>query len=136
MRYLLDTNIISELRKGSRCNPGVSSWFNNVSADQIFLSVLALGEIRKGIHRVRKRDPRKAVALELWLEKLKTDYEKSWLKIDHQIAECWGRLNAPDPLPAIDSLLAATALIHDLTLVSRNTRDLARTNARLLNPFT
>lgn len=135
MSYLLDTNVISELRKGSRCNRGVSTWFDELADDEIFLSVLTLGEIRKGIGLTSRRDPTAAAALTGWLAGLVAAYGDRILPIDLEVAEEWGSLNVPDPLPVVDGLLAATARVHDLTLATRNARDIERTGAAFFNPF-
>ena len=116
MSYLVDTNVVSELRK-KRCNPGVASWIAGVAAEEIFLSVLTLGELRKGIELIRRRDPQAAEALETWLAELSATYSARILGVDREMAEEWGRMNVPDSLPVIDSLLAATAKVYGLTLV-------------------
>ncbi|MGA7615835.1 MAG: type II toxin-antitoxin system VapC family toxin [Thermoanaerobaculia bacterium] len=136
MSWLLDTNVISEIRKGPRCNPGVASWWASVADDEIFLSVLTTGEIRRGIESIRRRDRKSAAALERWLRQLVKDYSERLLPIDAEIADQWARMNVPDPLPVIDGLLAATAKVHDLILVTRNARDVERTEIRVLDPFT
>jgi predicted nucleic acid-binding protein len=133
--YLLDTNVVSELRKGKRANPKVLAWFQTVPDDGLFLSVLALGEIRAGIERVRPSDPTQARALERWLNGLETSYADRLLPVTADIADKWGRLSAIDPLSVIDCLMAATALENDLSLVTRNTRDVSRTGVQILNPF-
>ncbi|MFL6263832.1 MAG: type II toxin-antitoxin system VapC family toxin [Thermoanaerobaculia bacterium] len=135
MSYLVDTNVISELRKGRRCNPGVASWFAGVSSGDIYLSVLTLGEIRKGIENIRRRDKPAAEVLEAWFQELGDSLADRILPVDQAIAEQWGRFNVPDPLPVLDSLLAATALVHGLTLVTRNLKDVERTGVDCLNPF-
>ena len=132
--YLLDTNVVSEARK-PRGDPHLRAWLATVRGDELYLSVLVLGEIRQGIERLRRRDPRQAGVYEAWLATLRRDYADRIVSVTADVAEAWGRLNVPDPLPAIDGLLAATAQVRDLTLVSRNTADLARTGVRLLNPF-
>jgi predicted nucleic acid-binding protein len=135
LSYLVDTNVVSELRKGDRCNPGVAAWFAQISTDEIYLSVLTLGEVRKGIENIRRRDQASAAALEAWFEELIVAYPGRWLPVDAAIAEQWGRFNIPDPLPVLDGLLAATARVHGLTLVTRNLKDVERTGVECLNPF-
>ena len=135
MSYLLDTNVVSEIRKGARADRAVMKWITDINDEDLHLSVLVLGELRQGVERLRARDAASAERLDRWLRRLAEGYEGRILLVDEPVAETWGRLNVPDPLPAIDGLLAATALVHDLTLVTRNTRDVARTGVRLLNPF-
>jgi toxin FitB len=135
VRYLLDTNVISEIRKEERCHPAVAAWWADVDDEEIFLSVLTTGEIRKGIESVRRKDARSAARLEEWLELLLASYGDRVLPIDVQIADEWARLNVPDAIPVIDGLIAATAKAHDLTLVTRDTRHVEKTTVRYLNPF-
>ena len=134
MSFLLDTNVISEVRKKSP-DPSVREWFASVSGTQLYLSVLVVGEIRQGVDRLQRTDPRKASVYEEWLEVLRREYSDRLLPITTAIAMEWGRLNAVDPIPVIDGLLAATAKVHALTLVTRNTVDVIRTGVRVLNPF-
>lgn len=134
MSYLLDTNVISEVRRSSP-NPGVNSWFEQAASEDLFLSVLVVGEIRQGIERVRPRDPEQADVFERWLEVLHRDFQDRLLPVSASVAEAWGRLNALSPLPVIDSLLAATALVHSLTFVTRDTSTLAGTGVALLDPW-
>ena len=135
MSYLIDTNVISEIRKGSRCNPGVKSWLAEAFSAEVYLSVLTLGEIRKGIENVRRRDKPTADALESWFREVENNFSDHILPVDQAISEQWGRFNVPDPLPTVDSLLAATAQVHGLTLVTRNLKDVERTGVDCLNPF-
>ena len=135
MSYLVDTNVISELRKGRRCDPGVASWFAQVTSEDIYLSVLTLGEIRKGIENIRRRDAPAAEALEDWFRELEDSHVDRFLPVEQTTAEQWGRFNVPDPLPVMDGLLAATAKVHGLTLVTRNIKDVKRTGVVCLNPF-
>lgn len=134
MSYLLDTNVISEVRKPNG-NPNVRAWFTSVKGTDLYLSVLVVGEIRQGIERLRRRDPAQTSIYDAWLTQLRRDYADRILPITPVVAEEWGRLNVPDPLPVIDGLLAATAHVHGLTIVTRNVADLARTGVPLLNPF-
>lgn len=134
MSYLLDTNVLSEIRK-PQGDANVRRWFSGVRGDELFLSVLTLGEVRQGVERLKRRDEAQAAVFEGWLEGLATHYRDRLLRVDLEVVDTWGRLNVPDPLPAVDGLLAATALVHGLTLVTRNTKDVARSGAPLLNPF-
>lgn len=135
MSYLLDTNVISELRKGERADGNVTAWFATLAEEEIFLSVLTIGEIRRGIESVRRRDPDSAAALDRWLALLGEAHADRILPVDRAIAEEWGRMNVPDPLPVVDGLLAATARVLGLTLVTRNVADVKDTGIELLDPF-
>jgi toxin FitB len=135
LSYLIDTNIISELRKGERANPSVVSWFAGLSDDEVFLSVLTLGEIRRGIESLRRRDRKSAGVLESWLGRVSEAHRDRILSVDRAIAEEWGRMNVPDPVPVIDGLLAATAKVTGLTLATRNVADIAATGVRVIDPF-
>lgn len=135
MSYLIDTNIISEIRKGARCDARVSAWYEKITDADIFLSTLVLGEIRKGIELARVRDASKAAALERWLREVEAAFDGRVLGIDNAVSDQWGRISAIRSVPVIDGLLAATALTHDLTLVTRNDRDVAGLGARVMNPF-
>lgn len=135
MPFLLDTNILSELRKGERCDAAVAAWAGHQRHETHYLSALSLGEIRKGIELLRRKSPRDAVALEVWLARLIDQYEGSILGITPETAETWGRLCARRPLPVVDSLLAATALEFGLTVATRNTADFKGTGVKTVNPF-
>jgi predicted nucleic acid-binding protein len=135
MGFLMDTNVLSELRKDKKADRNVREWFAQVDGDEIFLSVLTLGEIRNGIERIRRRDIAGANALEIWLHRVETEMVGRILPVTDSIADYWGRLGVPDPLPVIDSLLAATASVHGLTLVTRNVADIERTGVAFTNPF-
>ncbi len=135
MRYLLDTNVLSELRKGRRANRGVQAWFAVCADDELCTSVLVLGEVRRGIENLRLRDPSGAAALEQWLARIQESFADRVLDIDAAVADRWGALNVPNPAPVVDGLLAATALEHGLVLVTRNVRDVWRTGVQVLNPF-
>ena len=134
MAYLLDTCVLSELRK-PRPNPSVVAWMTGLQPDEAFLSVLTLGEIRRGIELRRAKDQAAARALERWLLGLEAHYADRVLPITHAIADRWGRLSPSQPLPVTDGLIAATALEHKLTVVTRKTADFARAGVGLLDPF-
>jgi predicted nucleic acid-binding protein len=134
MSYLIDTCVISELRK-RHCHPGVEVWMKSVRTEDAFLSVLTLGEIRRGIERQRFRDPVAAAGLEAWLVGLETHYEDRLLPVSAAIADRWGRLSVNQPLPVTDGLLAATGLEFGLTIVTRNTSDFERSGVQLFDPF-
>lgn len=135
MGFLIDTNILSELQKGERADIGVKRWYADSDPNELFLSVLVVGEIRQGIERLRRRDPPQAERLEQRLAAVLSMMQGRLLTITESIAQRWGRINSPDPMPVIDGLLAATALEHGLTLVTRNVRDVKRCGVALLNPF-
>jgi hypothetical protein len=135
MSYLIDTNIISEVRKGARCDPHVSAWYASIADEEIFLSTLVLGEIRKGIELARARDAGKAAVLERWLRDVEAAFDGRVLGIDNAVSDQWGRMSAIRPVPVIDGLLAATALTAGLTLATRNDRDFAGLGVAVLNPF-
>ena len=135
MGYLIDTNILSELQKGERADAGVQKWYAKTRSEDLYLSVLVLGEVRQGIERLRRRDPDQAQRLEQRMAVIQAVMEGRVLPVSSAVAERWGRNNVPDALPVIDGLLAATALEHGLTLVTRNVRDVKRSGAQLLNPF-
>jgi toxin FitB len=134
MTYLLDTNVVSELRKRDP-DPHVLAWYGTVTSSDLFLSVLTIGEIRLGIERLRRKDSAQADLLEQWMHGLHATYQDHLIEVDTEVAEEWGRLNVPDPLPVIDGLLAASAKVRGWTLVTRNTADLGRSGVVLFNPF-
>ena len=135
MNYLIDTNVISEVRKGASCNPNVAAWFETVGDGSLYLSVLVLGEIRRGVERSRAKDPRKARALESWLISISTSYASRILPVDHAVANEWGRMSAARPVSTVDALLAATAKVNRMTLVTRNITDVTDLGADVLDPF-
>jgi hypothetical protein len=135
MSFLLDTNVVAEVRKPAG-SARVKAWLAAAPPWSCFISVLVLGEIRQGIERLRHRpDVAQADRLDAWLGTIATAYAGRIVPVTGEVAQAWGRLNVPDPLPPIDGLLAATALVHDWTLVTRNTLHVERTGVRLLNPF-
>ncbi len=134
MAYLLDTCIISELRRPS-CNTGVAAWMSSIEPDEAFLSVITLGEIRRGIELHRSKDAKAAGALERWLLGLESHYAERILPITAEVADRWGRLSPNQSLPVSDGLIAATGLEHKLTVVTRNTADFQRSGVNTLDPF-
>ena len=134
MTYLLDTTVISELRRRNP-DPHVLGWYGKVASGDLFVSALTIGEIRLGIERLRGKDGARAEVLERWLDGLRQTYEDRIINVDAATAEEWGRLNSRDPLPIIDGLLAASAKVRGWTLVTRNTADVGRTGVTLVNPF-
>lgn len=135
MNYLIDTNIISEIRKRDRCDARVAAWYASIDDEGIYLSVLVLGEIRRGIERVRRSDPAQARALENWLNELTKSFADRILPVDQPVADTWGRMDAERPLSTIDALLAATAKVNGMTLVTRNSSDVVGLGVPVLNPF-
>lgn len=136
--YLLDTNVISELRKHDDANAGVQQFFDEaiVQASKLYLSVITIGELRRGVELIRHRGDRpQADRLEAWLQHVLADYADCILDLTATEAQVWGYLRVPHPQNAIDKQIAATALAYDLILVTRNVRDFADTGVRLLDPF-
>ncbi|ODV42499.1 DNA-binding protein [Cupriavidus sp. UYMMa02A] len=136
--YLVDTNVISEVRKGQRANNGVLAFFRHaiLSDADLYLSVVTVGELRRGVEVVRYRgDEKQAVMLEAWLGTVLNDFAQNILPVDADVCQIWGRLRVPHPEHALDKLIAATALIHDLTVATRNVEDFAGLGVRVLNPF-
>lgn len=137
--YLVDTDVISEARKGDRANTGVRSFFRRASRDsaQLFLSVITIGELRQGTEIIRYRgDKPQAARLERWLDRITTDYANSILPFDEEAAHIWGRLRVPHPENPLDKQIAATALLYDLVVVTRNSAHYGQTGVRVVNPFT
>jgi toxin FitB len=136
--YLADTNVISERRKDERANKGVDAFFRQADKKnhKIHLSVVAIAEVRGGVDLARyKGDEKQAVVLERWLNAILRDYAQLILAVDKEISDLWGRLRVPHPEPALDMLIAATALHYDLTVVTRNVKDFERTGVKTFNPF-
>jgi toxin FitB len=136
--YLLDTDVISEARKGEKANPGVRAFLREATRNgtALFLSVISIGELRRGVEVIRYRgDGPQAARLERWLDRVSSDFEDAILPFDQEAAHVWGRLRAPNAENPLDKQIAATALIHDLTVVTRDVSHYQATGARLLNPF-
>lgn len=137
--YLVDTDVISEARKGDKANSGVRAFFRNAMRDNaaLFLSVITIGELRQGVEAIRHRgDKPQAARLERWLGRVTNDYADAILPFDEETAHIWGRLRVPNPENPLDKQIAATALIYELVVVTRNTAHHEATGVRLMNPFT
>lgn len=134
MKYLLDTNVLSETRR-PRGDEGVKRWVSSVPADDLYLSVLVVGEVRRGIERLKRRDPDQAEVYEAWLGIVLRDYADRIVPVGIEAADEWGRMSVPDPVPIVDGLMAATAKVGGMTFVTRNTDDVERTGVALLDPF-
>jgi predicted nucleic acid-binding protein len=135
VKFLLDTNVISEIRKRDRAHPNVKRWVTGTPVDDIGTSVLVLAEIRRGIELKRRSDPEQVSSLDRWFLQMRLGLGTRVLIVDEPVAEAWALLGIPHPLPLIDGLLAATAKVHSLTLVTRNVADIAATGVQLLDPF-
>ena len=137
--YLIDTDVISEARKGEKANAGVQAFFHSARRDNtpLFLSAITIGELRQGVEIIRHRGDRsQATRLERWLDRVTNDYTDAILPFDEETAHIWGRLRVPHPENPLDKQIAATALIYDLSVVSRNRAHYEATGVRLVNPFT
>jgi predicted nucleic acid-binding protein len=136
--YLIDTNVISEIRKNKKANKGVRQYFESAikNEDKLYISVVTVGELRRGVELIRYRsDTRQANQLEKWLGVILENYQNNILDINEDIAQLWGKLRVPHPENALDKLIAATALINGLTVVTRNTKDFSKTGVAVFNPF-
>ena len=134
--YLVDTNVISESRKGIKANPGVQAFWRAVDSDSVYLSVQTIGEIRRGVENIRNRgDSSQALILEEWLNVVVTEYADRILAFDERCAQVWGRLMSPHNQHPIDKQIAAIGLIYGMTIVTRNTDDFVGANVQLINPF-
>lgn len=135
MKFLLDTNVIAEIRKRDRADANVARWVTATPATEIGTSVIVLAEIRRGIELKRRKDRRQAETLDVWYASMRERLGDRVLPIDEPVVEAWARLSVPNPLPLIDGLLAATAEVYGFTLVTRNLADMSRTGVSVLDPF-
>jgi predicted nucleic acid-binding protein len=136
--YLIDTNVVSETRKKERANPGVVGFFDHVvaSGEPVYLSVISVGELRRGVERIRHRgQTEQAKLLEAWLATVLDQYREDILAFETDAAQVWGRLRVLSPGHELDKQIAAIALVNDLTVVTRNTSDFDGTGVKLVNPF-
>lgn len=132
--WLVDTNVLSEIRKGTRCNANVARWVRETDPDTMFISVLVLGEIRRGIERLRRKDPKQAKNIDEWHQRLRLAFAGRILDVTEPIAELWGR-DSVEPIPVVDALLAATAKANGFVFVTRNAADVKKTGVECFNPF-
>ncbi|HKU86911.1 MAG TPA: type II toxin-antitoxin system VapC family toxin [Casimicrobiaceae bacterium] len=136
--YLVDTDVVSELRKKDKANPGVAAFFSDAAVRDLplYMAAVTVGELRRGVELIRHRgDLSQARSLERWLEGLVAEYAENILPFDADAAQIWGRLRVPHPENPLDKQIAATALLYDLVLLTRNVRHFASTGVRLLDPF-
>jgi toxin FitB len=135
VNVLVDTNVVSELKRGRHANPRVLAWFSTVPKERVFTSVIVLGEVRRGIELVARRDKPQAAALERWYASVRERLANRILAVDEPVMMVWSKISAPDMLPAYDGLIAATALVHTMTVVTRNELDYRRAGVDVINPW-
>jgi predicted nucleic acid-binding protein len=132
--YLLDTNVVSEARRRG-ADGNVRAWLEAADPHSLYISVLTVGEIVRGIESLARRDAAAARSLSAWLDGLRRDFADRLLPVDTDVAEAWGTLSALRSLPVVDALLVATARIHGLTLVTRNVKDIAGLGVAVIDPW-
>lgn len=133
--FLLDTNVVSELRKRERADAAVRKWFDEHRAAEFWLSVLVVGELRRGVELIARRDPDAADVLRRWLQSTVEDFGDRILPLTVAICERWALISVPDPVPVVDGMLAATAIEHGLVLATRNLTDVRTTGVIAIDPF-
>jgi len=134
--YLVDTNVLSELRKGPQAHGGVLAWDDATSGTTRFISVVVLGELRKGARARTRKDPLAGAALDRWIDRVAATFNDRILPVDVAVAEAWAEIMVPNPRPPMDALIAATALVHGLVLITRNTPHFAGMGITTINPWT
>jgi predicted nucleic acid-binding protein len=133
--FLVDTNVLSEISGREYADKRVLAWFDSVPESDLYVSVIAVGEIEQGVERLRRRDPEQARVYEEWLDKLQKRFSDRIMPVTLEVAYEWGRLNVPDPIGTEDGLIAATAKVNGLTVATRNVSDFVRTGVNILNPW-
>jgi len=135
VNMLVDTNVVSELKRGRNADPRVVAWFSEMPNERVFTSVVVLGEVRRGIELVARRDKPQAEVLERWYASIRDQLANRVLAVDEPIMMVWSRISVPDLLPAYDGLIAATALVHGMTVATRNTADYRRAGVEVFDPW-
>lgn len=135
MNVLIDTNVISELRRGRNADAAVAAWFGTIPSERIFTSVIVLGEIRRGIELIARRDKPQAAVLERWYTDMRIRLDDRVLAVDEAVVTVWSKISVPDMLPAYDGLIAATALAHGMAIVTRNALDYRRVGVEVIDPW-
>ena len=135
MKVLVDTNVLSELQRGRNAAPNVVAWFAQIPRDQVFTSVVVLGEIRRGIELLARRDKAQAAVFERWYAAMRDRFEDRVLVVDERVMTIWSRISVPNMLPAYDGLIAATALAHGMTVATRDMTDYRRAGIDAINPW-
>ena len=136
MTYLLDTNVVSDMRRRERLPKAVADWFHALKMDAMYLSVATLLELETGIRRLERRDPRQGAVLRRWKSQFVTPtFRGRVLPFDESVADCYAAMQVPDPRPLLDAIIAATAIVHNLTLVTRNVADFLGMPVAVVNPW-
>ena len=135
MNVLVDTNVLSELKRRQRADARVLAWFQAMAPETMFTSVIVLGEVRRGIELIARRDKPQADVFERWYAQMRQRLGTRVLDIDERTMLIWSRIFVPDLMPTYDGLIAATALAHDLTVATGNTTDYQRAGLRVFNPW-
>jgi toxin FitB len=135
MNMLVDTNVVWELKPGRHAHPRVVAWFSNIPGERVFTSVIVLGEVRRGIELVARRDKRQAELLERWYASIREHLSNRVLAVDEPVMMIWSKISVPHMLRAYDGLIAATALAHGMTVVTRNALDYQRAAVDVIDPW-